>query len=984
MISEARHLKFFSLKTRIVFVSLLGILFSSPGQGEDYVRRFDGAQPSWKIHQDRTRSRLIFQKMDRDARVNGWESIRFEILRNSTTVDLEQTVPAAHVIDELQVSLWMRANRANLKVALRIRLPDQRNPQTGEILSFDIPGEEYTKPGNWQKLVCKVDRKKIQSQIRRLRARLNNPEISERGMYLGAISVNGEFQPGIVEFNIHSFQVSPLIRMNRPIANGRNPILQQASATRKSQRFQLPVEFRLDRLRVNGYPFFPRMAAYHNESLDAMKSSGMNVVWVPDLNNHQLMENLRVRGMWVTASPPRTINRGEQAASLLPVSRYGVETAPILFWNIGTRIPPSAKKDVVRWLDDIRRADAGVERPIMGDVLGLERIYSRHLPLLGVSRHILNTSLGFKQYRDWLIQKQKLARPGNFTWTWIQTEPSSHHVLSRKRAGENPIVIEPEQIRLQVYSALAAGCLGIGYWKSSRLDGDLPGSKERMLAISQLNLELELLGPWLATGTVVSQTRFSVEAPPADQISQRRLDFRSTAAERAQRQALLRARAEQIKRNAERASELEAAVIRSEYGMLLLPIWYQTDAQYVPGKMTARNANIIVHGVAESALAWEVTTTGIRSLVRKRVTGGLQITIPQFDQTTAVILTSNRALIEQLRKKIAERNGNGMAAKSARLSVDLAREKLSRIQRINEELTRLNIRQPDAPQLLAKAAFYVQQAETARKRGLYHSARLSSGVAMQHLRILQRAHWSHAVQNLYSPVSSPHTVCFQSLPDHWRLVTKLGRVQNHSIANLLRSGDFEDFDTLVAEKWQHRQNKTEGIRATAELYPAGHKSSYALRLVAASQPGTTPPATIAKPPVTVTTPSMTVRSGQIVQITGWVRVISNVTGSLDGGMVYDSLAGPGGAIRFGTQAGWRRFSLIRPVQSSGQFSITFSLTGMGDLLFDDIQVVVHSPSSLQPDSKNPTTPKPEETPSPLRFLNRLPKIPSIPGFRNRQ
>jgi hypothetical protein len=46
---------------------------------------------------------------------------------------------------------------------------------------------------------------------------------------------------------------------------------------------------------------------------------------------------------------------------------------------------------------------------------------------------------------------------------------------------------------------------------------------------------------------------------------------------------------------------------------------------------------------------------------------------------------------------------------------------------------------------------------------------------MQLLRILQHAHWSDAAHRLYSPVSSPHTLCFQTLPDHWNMIARFGR-----------------------------------------------------------------------------------------------------------------------------------------------------------------------------------------------------------------
>src|SRR5690606_21815823 len=131
-----------------------------------------------------------------------------------------------------------------------------------------------------------------------------------------------------------------------------------------------------------------------------------------------------------------------------------------------------------------------------------------------------------------------------------------------------------------------------GYWKTASLDDDDVASVERRLALSQLNYEIELLEPWLATGTVVARVNFTTRQPDANPINQRRLDFRTGTEGAEERDALLRARETELKRKQEMKRELEATIIRSDYGLLLLPVWYETDAQYCPGQMAANDATI--------------------------------------------------------------------------------------------------------------------------------------------------------------------------------------------------------------------------------------------------------------------------------------------------------------------------------------------------------------------------------------------------------
>jgi hypothetical protein len=678
--------------------------------------------------------------------------------------------------------------------------------------------------------------------------------------------------------------------------------------------------------------------------------------------------------MWVAATPPRaTAGSGQvlddRSATMLPFSE---KTAPILFWNLGTRIPAESKSELVGWAEQVRAADHRAQRPIMVDVTGMERVISRQVAMLGVSRHVLHTSFTLKQYRDWLLEKRKLALPGSFVWTWIQTEPASLHTELRAAAHQTPLVVEPEQIRLQVYAALSAGCRGLGFWKTRRLDDDGPGATECRLMLARLNMELDLLEPWLATGNVVQHVPFEVNHAPPVQLGQRALDFRDSPAELAEGAAVLRAQNDEQERFARRPSELEAAVIQShEHGLLLLPVWYERDSQFVPGQLAANDVTMIVSGVPDTASAWEVTTTGVRNLRTVRDVGGLRITLPKFDQTAAIVLTHDQNVVHQLRAKTAR-----TAEPSARVSIELAKAKLDRVRKLDVELRQATgsarAGQPDGPQLLASAEQQTVLAEKAFAGRDFDSARQYADDCLQLLRILQRAHWIEGVHRFASATASPHTVSFQSLPDHWRMMAQLGRSEAGEPKNLLHSGDFEDIDTMLVEGWKHTQNTVDGIRASAELYPAARQGKYALRLIAVPAAGQDPPHVVAESPVTITTPDVTVRSGQVVYVSGWIRIAAPIFGSLDGATVYDNLGGQISALRFHTKTGWQRFELIREAHESGVLNVTVALGGIGEVHLDDLQIVPHTPRTAP---SQPTPPAADSSGSKaFDFWNRMPRL----------
>jgi hypothetical protein len=434
---------------------------------------------------------------------------------------------------------------------------------------------------------------------------------------------------------------------------------------------------------------------------------------------------------------------------------------------------------------------------------------------------------------------------------------------------------------------------------------------------------------------------------------------------------------------------------------VLLPIWYGSDAQFVPGQMAAKKATVIVPPVSVTDAAFLVSTTSVHALPHKRVPGGMQIELSKFDQTAVVVITSDRTLIDVLRQK-----AESLAQASAETMLALARAKFERVVAVDEELQSLGASQPDGPQIVARSRQSLTEGAEALARGQFKLAYEHAADSMQAMRILQRAHWNDAVRSLSSPLSSPHTLCFQTLPDHWRLMRRIA-AEGDAGMNLLRSGDFEDFDTVVAEGWRHEQNDIPGVQAGAELYPSARQGHYALRLGAVPLVGETPPAVLPASPVTMITPPLEVRSGQVLHVSGWVRVPRPIVGSLDGAVLYDSIAGPAAALRWtgasphtstsastgasdatsaasasdGASGGeWRRFLFLREVPQTGSYTLTLRLNGLGEVHFDDLRVVAFDP---QTELAEPPPAAPESNPLayPLRLLDRLPRLNGNPFGR---
>ena len=176
------------------------------------------------------------------------------------------------------------------------------------------------------------------------------------------------------------------------------------------------------------------------------------------------------------------------------------------------------------------------------------------------------------------------------------------------------------------------------------------------------------------------------------------------------------------------------------------------------------------------------------------------------------------------------------------------------------------------------------------------------------------------------------------------MIEQIGRSSRNIQANLLRSGEFEDIDTMKVEGWRHVQNPIEGTQAIAELYPRDCKSgNFSLRLLAAPINREEVPVYIEDPLVKVTTPSLDVRSGQILHITGWVKVTAPITGHPEGAALEDSIMGPGGALHWNARSSWQKIDIIREVPRSEKFTLSMYLYGLGAILFDDLRVIAYTP-----------------------------------------
>ncbi|MBD3674548.1 MAG: hypothetical protein HUJ26_13585 [Planctomycetaceae bacterium] len=939
-------------------------------RADDLAYPHEEREPEWKVvaHPQQVR---VLQHLRQKAEVydGSWaEQIGLDAALSNAVTHLVFPIPSARMIDDLKATVAFRSNRSAATLCFQVRLPNQKDPESGRQMTFLVPGETSSEIHEWQLLHCQLKRQRTEQALQLLRARLQLPQLNTQGMYVDAVVCKTNLPRGQTSVWLDDLKLTGHIGLDQDQTIGRTEM-----SDRRERPF--PVRMELDRLYVDDHPRFPVMIPHHGEPVRFLTELGVNTVWIPEASNQRLAQSLRQEGLLTMATPPRP--RDENGLLLdaddVSLAPFGVASESIMFWYLGTQIPIESSDDLVSWQTQVSDADRKYQRPIIGDVAGREEFFTHYLDMVGTSRPVGLTGTSYREYRDWLTIKHRLF-PGAFFWTWIDIDAGS----------EGPQFLEPEQIRLQVYAALSSGCRGLGYYTRRSLNSKEVENTEHRLMIAELNREISLMEPMLATGTYQGTIPVVTD--------QQSLDRNRGSAQRPQQRLTPESssRSKTILDPKTSASKIEAAMIQTDMGLLLLPVWYDPLACYVPGQMATNKATITVPGVPESAAAFQITPTGINNLEGQRETGGMKLElVPNngmaFRETSAILITTNIEFVKWLQKQTRH-----FARGSAMDNVLMARTKWERVKKVDELLTNMGHPQEAAKDILERSRRYIEQGEVEIERGQFSSARLGAGLAMQLLRILQRQHWEATISTLPHPATSPYATSFQSLPEHWELVQKVGRQSEYEVLSRLASGDFEDVQKMFRDGWQHQQVKSPGVESAAELYPTEDpppqtEGQFSLRLATVPLDIDSPPALVSEKTVQVATPPVSVKAGDIVYVSGWVRVRFPASNRLDHALISDSVNRASGCIRLDYNRGWHKFELLREINDSGPFQVFFELEGLGEMQIDDVEVVTLQPrrpaESISSPSTRPGEPSIRDRARDL--FNRIPgvdRLPNLPGF----
>ena len=650
-------------------------------------------------------------------------------------------------------------------------------------------------------------------------------------------------------------------------------------------------------LEVDGHPMLPRAIQYQGESLARLKELGFNTIWLARTPSSATLREAGDLGLMVVCPPPEFPLEDAASEPATPTPRIGPEYDPVLAWDLGWGLSEQDLPATRKRPQQIRDADRERGRPRICHPEVDLRAFSGCVDLLMVGQSPVATSLEMVDYGTWIRERPRLARPGTIIWSTIQTQPAlaALSAVAKRRtravaAADGHKRADPPGGLHGDYRRKPRVAVRVAQFAGRHRSGD----PARAAAMELLNQELEMIRPWVAAGNLVDTVQSN-------------------------------------------QPEVSGAVFRYNRTRLLVPLWTGLGAQFVPGQSAAQTLTFVVRGVPDSNLAYELVPGGLPPVRdRERGTGGVQVTLGEFSLSTLVLFTEDALARASLGQR-AKAN-----ARAAQLQRQLAARKLQIAEEVDRRMAGRGETAWQPADYLVTARKILQQCDGALAAKDYANACLYAERAMRPLRLLERTNWQKAVASMCSPVASPATVCFSTLPWHWSMVEETRSWQVG--ANLLPASDFEQLPAILAAGWRHFQHATPGVETTADVVPeAAHSGSSGLRLVARSIEPNRPPTLVETPPLWITSPPVPVEAGA-----GASQRLGTRAGADHGerGRADDLrfLFRPGLGRTDRRHDRWESFTLYRIAPQSGPMTVTFALAGLGEVWIDDVTVQTLGPA----------------------------------------
>jgi hypothetical protein len=175
---------------------------------------FEGPQPTWSLREADCGVRLLAHERTYRVSQSGQASEHLRlVLGNGTFAYLAQPIGKAPVIRELQPSLFVKADKANVQLLARVVFPRSIDRGTGKPIASWLRGESYTDVGEWQKLTIRDVGQLVAREAVALRTQ-GRRDIDEREAFVDMIVINAYTGAGAVEIWLDDLEIQGYVNLD--------------------------------------------------------------------------------------------------------------------------------------------------------------------------------------------------------------------------------------------------------------------------------------------------------------------------------------------------------------------------------------------------------------------------------------------------------------------------------------------------------------------------------------------------------------------------------------------------------------------------------------------------------------------------------------------------------------------------------------------------------------------------------------------------
>jgi hypothetical protein len=929
-------------------------------------------------------------------------------------------LPRVPVTEALHVSLFVRANRPGTRIFGRVILPADTDPDTGQPSFVLVPGTIYDNVDRWQRIELVSMLPSIEAQARVIRATTRRP-VSVAGAYLERVVVNLYCGPAEnpTEIFLDELSVAPVppeaVAVEPPAPGEENPQEKTAAAAAgaAASPATVPVPdggarpvaprpgsriaLERNRLKRNGYDWIVTAIEAPGADVAELRKAGFDILVDPINARPERFREAVGQGFLLQPRLSIDDQPMEPAQALEAAASFPFRDS-VAFWDLGEALgrdddPTVRGADLER----VRAIKTGFRRlprdfshlttGTVADQFALYAAAPRNLDMIAVQPLIWGTAQKPFDTYTYLNQRRLLTartNPGALHFVWISAQHPPEVQLNVWGNDTPPSwgypVLQPEQLRVYTYIALAAGYRGIGFRGTADLTRTDLG---RMLLIEMalLNEEIDLLEPILAQGQdpIPLYATYPTDPPilpPPGSLG-------------------VNQRVRPVKEFEPLPFTKVAAIdTLDRKGSLLLVTDYFDFSPYQLHQAAMNDLKLTVPA-RESAQAWLISPGGTLLLEGTRVPGGRRYNVPDYGPTAVVLVTTDQSIAGRIQAQLER-----VRPLAVQLAIEQARIQLKWVGEINGRLLAdghalYDPTDPKAPRLppgmapphdeadlLAKSEDLIKSAQEALEREDYELAWAEARRAGRPLRILMVNHWSKAFtkavkvaapypedrperrlpvnqranqpkkpkkppQPLILPVASPPCLAVNLLPQQWIWVDWMAKTFSR---NLVPSGTFDEFRTfeeLESAGWTDVSRPVDGL--TTEITPVKSNFDGTKRILKLSVEATdaakidTFQPYIDFPVVAVRSPEVPVQEGQFLRISlDLSKPYLHVPGH-GGVIIRDSIGGEPLQIRFAPEVivDLTPVVFFRRVPADGVVTVTIGLAApYGEVFINNFKVEV--------------------------------------------